>query len=118
MTLGEKLKDLRSEKNWKQDTIALDIGTDKRTISLYENDKISHSIDVIVKLAQAFNVSVDYLLINDYPKRPLYLKDNLIMDKLQYFEALTTQEKDAVFLLVEGLAYKNKIKNAIEVVKQ
>jgi len=117
MTLGEKLKELRTEKNWKQDTIANDISTDKRTISLYENDKMSPSIEVIAKIAQVYNVSIDYLLINDYPKRPLYLKDNSIVDKLQYFESLTHQEKEAIFLMVEGLAFKNKIKNAIDIAK-
>jgi len=117
MTLGQKLKELRLEKNWKQDNIAIDINSDKRTISLYENDKISPSIDMITKIAQVFNVSIDYLLINDYPRRPLFLKDNSIMEKLQYFEYLSQQEKDAVFLLVEGIAYKNKIQKAIEVVK-
>lgn len=117
MTLGEKLKELRTEKNWKQDAIAIDIGTDKRTISLYENDKISPSIETISKIAQVYNISIDYLLINDYPRRPLYLKDNSIVEKLQYFESLTQQEKEAVFMIIEGLSFKNKIKTALDVVK-
>jgi transcriptional regulator with XRE-family HTH domain len=117
MTFGEKLKELRIEKNWKQDTIANEIGTDNRAISLYENNKISPSIDTVVRIAQVFNISIDYLLIDDYPRRPLYLNDNSIVDKLQYLEALTRQEKEAVFLLIEGVAYKNKLKNVIGEVK-
>jgi len=63
MTLGEKLKELRTEKNWKQETIAKKIGADNRQISLYENDKIIPAIETIVKFAQEYNVSIDYLLI-------------------------------------------------------
>jgi transcriptional regulator with XRE-family HTH domain len=117
MTFGEKLKELRSEKNWKQETIAKEIGADNRQISLYENNKITPSIETIIKFAQAYNVSIDYLLIEDYPRRPLYFKDNSIIDKLQIMDMLTDKEKDSILNIMQGLAFKNKIQNALDVVK-
>lgn len=113
MTLGEKLKELRLEKNWKQETVAKEVCADARQISLYENDKITPSNETIVKFAQVYNVSVDYLLIDNYPRRPLYLKDNSIIEKLQFIEQLTDKEKNSIFNIIEELAYKNKIKNAL-----
>jgi len=118
MTLGEKLKELRTEKNWKQETVAKEVCADARQISLYENDKITPSNETIIKFAQVYNVSIDYLLINDYPRRPLFLKDNSIIEKLQFVELLTEKEKDSIFNIIEGLAFKNKIQSALEVVKQ
>ncbi len=118
MTFGEKLKELRTEKNWKQETLAKTIGADNRQISLYENDKITPAIETIIKFAQAYNVSIDYLLIENYPRRPLYFKDNSIIDKLQIIDVLTEKEKDSVFNIIEGLAFKNKIQSALNVVKQ
>lgn len=117
MTFGEKLKELRIEKNWKQETIAKEIGTDNRAISLYENNKISPSIETVIKIAQVFNVSIDYLLIEDYPRKPLYFKDNSIIDKLNIFDKLTDKERDSIFNILEGLAFKNKIQNALKEVK-
>lgn len=117
MNFSQKIKELRIEKNWKQDTLAKEIGTDIRQISLYENGKTSPSIETIVKIAQTFNVSIDYLLIEEYPRRPLILKDNSVIEKIQNIELLTQEEKTSVFKIIDGLAYKNKLKNAIGEVK-
>ncbi len=117
MTFSQKLKELRTEKNWKQDTLAKEINIDLRQISLYENDKNLPSIETVIKIAQVFNISIDYLLIDDYPRRPLHYKDNATVEKFNYMEILTEREKNAVFVILEELAYKNKIKNAIDIAK-
>ncbi|OHD08962.1 MAG: hypothetical protein A2Z98_15760 [Spirochaetes bacterium GWB1_27_13] len=117
MTFAQKIKELRTEKNWKQETLAKEIGTDVRQVSLYENDKTSPSIETVVKIAQTFNVSIDYLLIEDYPRRPLILNDNSVIDKIQNIELLTQEEKDAIYRIIDGLAYKNKLKSVISEVQ-
>lgn len=113
MTFGEKIKSLRKEHNWKQEELAEKIGTDIRQISLYENGKTSPSIETVVKIARAFNISIDYLLIDEVTKKPLYLGDDALFDKLQKVDLLTKDEKEAIFKIIDGLTYKNKLKNVI-----
>lgn len=61
-TLGEKLKELRLYSNLTQTQLADLLSITKSTLSCYENNKRHPSYEVIMKIANLFNVSTDYLL--------------------------------------------------------
>jgi DNA-binding XRE family transcriptional regulator len=58
------------ERGWSQTELADRIGVDPSQISRYEQGRITPSADVIVRFAEAFNVSTDYLLVDDAARRP------------------------------------------------
>jgi transcriptional regulator with XRE-family HTH domain len=60
--LGNKLKNLRLNKNLTQVDVAKRIGVSKSRISSYELNVNEPSLDIIVKLAALYNVSLDALL--------------------------------------------------------
>ena len=60
--LAKRLKELRIENNYSQYEIADIIGIAQVTYSHYELGRRSVSIQNLVKIAQIYNVSVDYLL--------------------------------------------------------
>lgn len=60
--IGQRLKQLRSEKNLTQAKLASILGVAKTTLAAYEQEKSEPSIDTLKKLADYFNVSVDYLI--------------------------------------------------------
>ncbi len=57
-----RLKELRKQRNITQSELAKYLGVVKSTISLYENENRLPDIETINKLADYFNVTVDYLL--------------------------------------------------------
>ncbi len=57
-----KLKELRKEKGLTQSEIAKFIGITQNSYSYWENDKVKIDNGSIIKLADFFGVSVDYLL--------------------------------------------------------
>ncbi|MBD5100427.1 MAG: helix-turn-helix transcriptional regulator [Clostridiales bacterium] len=59
---GERLKELRLEKNMTQTTLAKLIAVDRRTISNWENSTREPDLETFVKLATILNTSADYLL--------------------------------------------------------
>lgn len=61
---GEKLKQLRTEKNITQKELADFLGVTPKAISFYELNQREPSMNLIVKIAQKFNVPTDYLLDN------------------------------------------------------
>ena len=61
----------REEAGWSQGEPVERVSTDVRQISRYENGRITPSADALVRLAKTFNVSIDHLLIDDIPQRPL-----------------------------------------------
>lgn len=62
MTLGEKIKALRTAKKMSQKELAERIGIAKSVISFYESGDRFPSYDVLIKIARIFNVTTDYLL--------------------------------------------------------
>lgn len=60
--LGDKIKVLREGKNVSQKELAQAIGVSDVMVSLYEQGKKYPSLSTIVRIAEYFNVSTDYLL--------------------------------------------------------
>lgn len=60
--LNERIRQLRLERNLSQVDLAKKLNVTKQSVSNWENDNIQPSIEMLVKLAEAFSVSTDYLL--------------------------------------------------------
>ena len=57
-----RLKELRKKKGISQLRLASDLNTTQNTISRYETGEREPGIDELIKIADYFNVSVDYLI--------------------------------------------------------
>ena len=62
ITLSTRLKRLRQDKKLRQDQVAALIGVNKSAVSAYENELRQPSFDILVRLADLYRVSTDYLL--------------------------------------------------------
>lgn len=60
--LGEKIRDLRKIIGWSQTRLAEFLCTTQDTISLWELEKSYPDIHNLIKIAQKFEVTTDYLL--------------------------------------------------------
>lgn len=70
---GLRIKALRQKLNWTQEELGRRIGVKKETISNYENNIKSPSLERLKRLAKALHISVDYLLgIDKVPTIKLY----------------------------------------------
>ena len=67
--LGARIKELRKEFGLSQVELAARMEVTKQTISNWENENIQPSVDMLVGLANVFNVTTDYLLgLDDVPR--------------------------------------------------
>ncbi|MBE6784519.1 MAG: helix-turn-helix transcriptional regulator [Ruminococcaceae bacterium] len=57
-----RIRDLREDKDLTQSDVAKATGIDQKTLSNYETGKTNPDSYVIIKLAEFFDVSADYLL--------------------------------------------------------
>jgi transcriptional regulator with XRE-family HTH domain len=71
MMIGQRLKLLREEKKLKQLDIAKILGVSRTTYTQYETGKSEPDLATVAKLADYFNVSVDYLLGKTDIKDPI-----------------------------------------------
>ena len=57
-----RLKKLRKERNISQLKLAIDMNMNKNSISRYENNEREADYETLIKFADYFDVSLDYLL--------------------------------------------------------
>ncbi len=57
-----RLKEIRKSKGISQLKMAMDLNTNQNTISRYETGEREPGINELIKIADYFNVSLDYLL--------------------------------------------------------
>lgn len=57
-----RLKQLRKERNISQLKLAMDLGLNQNSISRYENGVRFADYDTLIKFADYFDVTLDYLL--------------------------------------------------------
>ena len=65
----ERMRNLREDKDLKQKDIAKMLNVAQTTYSDYENGKINMPTSILIKLAELYNTSIDYLLgMTDNPR--------------------------------------------------
>lgn len=80
MSIGSKIKKLRQSKGLTQTDLGKILGVEKSTISMYENDKSRPDDTIKLKIADYFDVTVDYLLGKSYDPK-LSRKDEIDIAK-------------------------------------
>lgn len=66
MKFEEKLLKLRKEKQLSQEQVANELLVSRQSISKWESGTSMPDIDNLIKLSEVFQVSLDYLLKDDY----------------------------------------------------
>lgn len=93
--LSVRLKQLRLDKQLRQEQVARLVGVSKGAISAYETDIRQPSYEVLIRLANLYRVSVDYLLGRT---------DDRTLD----ISGLTTHEAAMISELVASMTLKNQ----------
>ena len=110
VSLGKKLKQLRQEKGWSQDEFAFHAEIDGRQVSRYENDKVTPSVEVVIKMARAFDVSLDFLLLDEAPRRPLQSPMSKLAQRVIAIDELSDDDERSLLHLIDAIEAKNKLK--------
>ena len=65
MEIGTRIKEQRELKNWSQDELAEILNISRQSISKWELNKVYPSIDMLIKMSDLFDVSLDELIKGD-----------------------------------------------------
>lgn len=105
MTLGEHITLLRKQKGLSQADLGKAVGTSGDIIGRYERDEVKPSIEVVIKIADTLEVSIDYLV----GKTKVEL-DNKLLKKIQDIQKLSPEDKAHVFALMDAFLQSHKAK--------
>jgi transcriptional regulator with XRE-family HTH domain len=109
--LGDRLRTLRKERGWNQDDLAQAIGAaGAHQISRYEAGKITPNTDTMIRIAETFNVSLDYLLIDDTPRRPLHAPTTGIDQRLDAIAQLSPEDTTALNNVIDAFTTRTRLR--------
>lgn len=107
MNFGSNMMLIRKQKKLSQSALGKLIGTSGDVIGRYERGDISPSVDVVVKIADVLEVSVDYLI----GKTSLAL-DKEALKRLEDISKLKDENKNFIFNLIDMALRDIKTKKA------
>lgn len=99
----KNLKTLRNEFKISQQKLADAVGVSQQSINKYENQDVEPDIAILIKIADYFSVSVDYLIGRtpspDFSVAALSKDEKNIVSK---YKTLTKKEKDIIRLVIDN----------------
>ena len=105
---GENMLTVRKQKGMTQQELGKVIGLDKRVISKYENGQTIPSIKVAIQIAQALQVSLDYLAGSD---KSLFIDDQEIIQLLKNYNDLADDIKITLKNMLKALTIYSKVQS-------
>ena len=106
--MKNNLKQIRNSKDLLQTKVAMDLNITQETVSSYETGRVFPSSDMLIKLADYYNTSIDYLLcrtkydipINDIKPNNISDSDFILLNKIN---KLSPNYKSKVEGYIDGL---------------
>lgn len=107
MKIGTTIIQLRKEKGLSRDVLGSIVGTSGAVIGRYEREEITPSVEIANKIAQALDVSLDYLVGNN----TVIVKDKKIVERIEAIATMPDEEQKQLFNVIDALIrdYKTKL---------
>ena len=97
LNIGSKIIELRKDKGWSQAQLAEAVNASRDIIGKYERNDNSPSIEMGLKIAKVFDISVDYLLGEG--KHASFDKETL--KRLEDIESLDQNTRNTLFSVID-----------------
>ncbi len=109
----EKLKKLRKSRGWSQNQLAQKIGADLQRISKYERGVIWPTMELMVKMARVFDVSVDFLIRDDKNTAVGKIKNQKLLSQLEAINNLPEQDQETVVSFLDAFIKRRKFEELV-----
>jgi transcriptional regulator with XRE-family HTH domain len=110
----QKLKNLRQSKGWSQGQLGQKIGVDGNRISRYERGALWPSLDLMVGLAKAFDISVDYLVRSDKDMAVSKLRNQELLRRIEQLDDMPEADQDALVRVLDAFIKKQRLEKVIQ----
>ncbi len=114
MLIKDKIKELRQKKSWSQGQLALKLKANQKQISAYERGVHIPSSEMLIKMAQIFDVSVDYLVFETEANVNPGIKDRELFKQFEQIDNLNDNDRQLVKEILNLVILKNKFQNLLE----
>ena len=107
ITFGKRLLEVRKDKKISQDELAKKTNVHGAVIGRYERDEVKPSIEMAAFIANALQVSLDYLVGNTD-----LLLDSSVLDRIMDIQKLNDEDKKDALKLLDMFLRDTKARKA------
>ncbi len=107
-TFGKRMAALRKERKMTQDELAKLLSTSISVIGRYERNEVKPSIEIATQLAEALEVSLDYLV----GSTDVLLEKNIV-NRVLDIQKLKENDKQHVFPLLDAFIKQTKLQGIL-----
>jgi transcriptional regulator with XRE-family HTH domain len=120
MALGDRIKQLRQQRGWSQAQLSKKLNVHQKQISGYERGIHSPSIELLVRMAELFNVSLDYIAFDDREENHVVpIADRELMQAIQLIDQLSEEDRTTIKAVLNTFIVKSRFQRlASETQKQ
>jgi transcriptional regulator with XRE-family HTH domain len=112
ISIGKQIQDLRKIKGLNQSQLAEKIGISLTQLQRYENKGVQPPADILKKLADTFNTSIDFLVYGDSEEKAQQtIKDNELLTQFKAVEELDNKDKSTIKDIIDAFIKRSKLKN-------
>lgn len=98
MNIGSRVVELRKQQGLSRDVLGQQVGTSGAVIGRYERNEITPSVEIAKKIADALEVSLDYLIGSSDIRI-----SSKMMYRLELLEKIAPEERDRILHVVDSL---------------
>lgn len=109
---GVRLKGLRKQKNWSQKELAAQVDIRFQQLNKYESGLNIPPAGMLIKLADALTVSVDYLLTGNADEAEP-LANSRLFRRFQALESMAQEDQETVIKVIDAMIAKQRVASAL-----
>jgi transcriptional regulator with XRE-family HTH domain len=117
MRFGEKVRKLRKKKGLSQVELADKVGMNANHLSRLERGVGLPSTEILKRLGQTLEATVDYLLSDDDTEAPaaeVHIENKALAERIKLIEELDSEDQEAVFRVIDSMLTKKKMRRFLE----
>ncbi len=98
MNIGNRIKDMRKEKNMTQKELADILFVSDKAVSSWEGNRTEPSLELIVKLSEIFDCSTSYLIYGDISRNDIETEIKIKLTEKEFKELELVMKGQATFI--------------------
>ena len=112
LTFGDKLVLLRRKNNISQKKLASKLKIHVTNISRYEKNEYVPNHETLIKIAKLFNVSIDYLLLDNVEYREIInINDTRLLNRAKKIDQLNEEDRNTIINVIDSMLAKHKLQH-------
>ena len=109
---SKRLKRLREEKEWSQGQLAKKIDVESQVISKYERGISCPPAKIMVRIAMAFNVSLDYLMTETKENQGDPINNPALQKRIAKLNELSEDDQSILISVMDAFFKKHRFEEA------